>query len=546
MTASKRYYGSSEIEFEKARKDMMVVGKRELGFYPGLCRGTIYPGFVYGSEQGARSSPVQLSSEHLQKYYGNDRLVPKVIHMYYNGGGYFAKADTYESVQVLARFLEPGICTDETNPAAAVACRVGKGTAVLIATHPEYDMDHFDENKQMEAELRQSEPDRKMFLRAVFDKMGLRVIKDASEENHVPDLTPIYLASLKADMARNIAAQLEAIAKDGIIRDSNDEVLLTRDDNDEEDRAAARRMGALTIAEDAQRPLEIRLPTTTATTGPVLPGNVKALDFDIKKYFDALQERRRCEWGGDKWYHFGNVILCSNVITSTQTVLDKNYNLAQVLPSGLTGALQFSFMIRHSLKLTHAPVVFIQYLIALAVVESIRTRKGYEDVPLRVKWPNDVYTDSEGQLKKVGGLLVNSSFMQDEFLLVVGCGINLDNARPTTSINNVIKAHNPSLARLSHEETLAGILVTFEKFYAQFCEEGMGRWFLDRYYSRWLHSDKIVTLTTHDNVQVKITGITSDYGMLEAETTDSRKIRYTLQPDGNSFDMLKGLIIKKT
>lgn len=85
------------------------------------------------------------------------------------------------------------------------------------------------------------------------------------------------------------------------------------------------------------------------------------------------------------------------------------------------GALQFSLEIRHSFKLNHAPVVFIQYIIALAVVESIRTRPGYEDVPLRLKWPNDIYADLPDQgLKKVGGLLVNSSFAGEEFLLVIG------------------------------------------------------------------------------------------------------------------------------
>lgn len=85
------------------------------------------------------------------------------------------------------------------------------------------------------------------------------------------------------------------------------------------------------------------------------------------------------------------------------------------------GAVQFSLVVRHSLSLQHAPVVFIQYLIALAVVESIRTRKGYEGVPLRLKWPNDIYADlPDAGLKKVGGLLVNSSFAQSEFLLVIG------------------------------------------------------------------------------------------------------------------------------
>lgn len=34
--------------------------------------------------------------------------------------------------------------------------------------------------------------------------------------------------------------------------------------------------------------------------------------------------------------------------------------------------------------------------------------------------------------------------------------------------------------------------------------------------------------------------------MLEAISVDNPRKRYTLQPDGNSFDMLKGLIVKKS
>jgi biotin--protein ligase len=148
--------------------------------------------------------------------------------------------------------------------------------------------------------------------------------------------------------------------------------------------------------------------------------------------------------------------------------------------------LQFSFIIRHSLRLTNAPVVFIQYMIALAIVQSIRLRPGYEQVPLRLKWPNDIYADLPGEgLKKVGGLLVNSSFMKDEFLLVIGCGINLNNPHPTVSINDVIKQQG--LPALDREEVLAHALVTFESYYNEFCEKGMGKWFLDKYYDRWLH-----------------------------------------------------------
>jgi biotin--protein ligase len=38
-----------------------------------------------------------------------------------------------------------------------------------------------------------------------------------------------------------------------------------------------------------------------------------------------------------------------------------------------------------------APVVFIQYLMAIAIVEGIHSYdRGYEKVPVKLKWPNDI------------------------------------------------------------------------------------------------------------------------------------------------------------
>lgn len=53
-------------------------------------------------------------------------------------------------------------------------------------------------------------------------------------------------------------------------------------------------------------------------------------------------------------------------------------------------------------------------------------------MPLRLKWPNDLYAEVNGgkELKKVGGMLVNSSFAQDEFLLVIGKKVSDMNASP--------------------------------------------------------------------------------------------------------------------
>lgn len=52
----------------------------------------------------------------------------------------------------------------------------------------------------------------------------------------------------------------------------------------------------------------------------------------------------------------------------------------------------FSTVIRHPMeKMQLAPIVFVQYLAAMAVVKGIKTYdKGYEQLPIKMKWPNDV------------------------------------------------------------------------------------------------------------------------------------------------------------
>ncbi|KAI8384435.1 biotin-protein ligase [Radiomyces spectabilis] len=576
------YYGSHGIEFEKGVPGMAIVEPRELGFFPGTCKGTMFPGFVYNSERGARSVAVKMNQTFLQPLYGSAQAtVPERLAVYHNGGGYFEHADQYPNVDVLCTYEDAGLAKGvEENPAAAIYCRVGEGHAVLMGIHPEYNVTEADladnsNGKAIVSELITSAAARKDFLGAIFRKIGLNVPssvshKDSSTASVELELTPIYLAGNTADVVRAIASNVgqQADAATRLLKDAHDTFYCGPLDQSQD---LSQKLESLSV-NDPSTVTQILYPSTTTAPSqdPLCPPKTLTRYFDTSKYFEALRHWRAQQWGGGTWYRFGNAMLYGEVVTSTQTLLDKNYTFSQALPSGLVctathqvagrgrgrnswvsqrGAVQFSLIVRHSLSLTHAPVVFIQYMISLAVIESIRSRKGYEDVPLRLKWPNDIYADlpaDKGGLKKVGGLLVNSSFSGQEFLLVIGCGINLSNAQPTVSINDVIKSHNPRLAKLEAEDVLAGVIVTFENYYLEFCEKGMGSWFLDTYYRRWLHSDKLVTLTTHDNVRARIVGITKDWGMLEAVGVDDSRQRYTLQPDGNSFDMLKGLIIKKT
>ena len=52
----------------------------------------------------------------------------------------------------------------------------------------------------------------------------------------------------------------------------------------------------------------------------------------------------------------------------------------------------FSTVVRHEVALmAQAPVVFLQYLAALAIVEGVHTYgPGFQKVSVRLKWPNDI------------------------------------------------------------------------------------------------------------------------------------------------------------
>jgi biotin--protein ligase len=152
----------------------------------------------------------------------------------------------------------------------------------------------------------------------------------------------------------------------------------------------------------------------------------------------------------------------------------------------------FSTVIRHSMQLTQtAPVVFVQYLAAIAIVRGVQTyAPGYAKLPVKLKWPNDIYAlDPKGDGKayiKIGGILVNSSYAGSDYTLVTGIGLNVANAAPTTGLNALAEAKG--LEPFQQEKLLARILTCFESIYNSFCQGG---WSIDleaEYYRNWLHT----------------------------------------------------------
>lgn len=52
----------------------------------------------------------------------------------------------------------------------------------------------------------------------------------------------------------------------------------------------------------------------------------------------------------------------------------------------------FSTVVRHPSRImAHAPVIFLQYIAAIAIVEGVKSYdKGFSSLPIKLKWPNDI------------------------------------------------------------------------------------------------------------------------------------------------------------
>ncbi|KAG1752104.1 class II aaRS and biotin synthetase [Suillus lakei] len=309
--------------------------------------------------------------------------------------------------------------------------------------------------------------------------------------------------------------------------------------------------------------------------------------FSPSAFFRATDEFSSGTEGAspDSW-RIGEALLYGEVVSSTQTMFDKNPSFLRALPSPIVslatvqlagrgrggnawlspaGCLQMSLKIRVGLKgsssvpgptILPSNLVFIQYLYALAIVNAchILDPNSQWAHKVRLKWPNDIYglfpssqnqtnpvSNPKQEPRKIGGVLVNTSFGGGVADVVIGSGLNILNSPPIASL-----AQLASTPGLSVERVAAAVLTSFDRLWSSFLreEQGFGP-FMDQYLRSWLHSDQLVTLTNRTpHRSVRIVGITPDHGLLRTVPLSGGEF-IDLQPDGNSFDMMKGLISTK-
>lgn len=69
-------------------------------------------------------------------------------------------------------------------------------------------------------------------------------------------------------------------------------------------------------------------------------------------------------------------------------------------------------------------LVFVQYLVGIAVVEACREVLGHAGDAVVLKWPNDIYakveTPTGTELRKIGGILINTAFLGGGVRIIAG------------------------------------------------------------------------------------------------------------------------------
>ncbi|KAH7175812.1 biotin-protein ligase [Dactylonectria macrodidyma] len=573
------YYGSQRCEFERGNPPLEVIGSRELGFFPGTCRGGAFKGFEYASEKGARAVRLKIVNE----AFARDD-VPTETLSYYNGGGVFVDAASAKSnsVEVLATYEDDIDVDGGDEKAAVIVCSVGSGKALLTGPHPEFAAANLHPHPaipdyaELIGKLTDEDQSRVNFLKACLEKLGLEV---SHSNDGVPSLSRLHISSLEETGVSELLVSMADIidkengeewirAEGDTFHIQNEETIWSveglQDSLSQQDETARSSSGII----DYSKIVKTIMPHEKGPPHPKLTPQ-----FNHGLFFSSLRRYQQLEPDATEW---GNLLMYGEVLTSTNTILERNPKILSKLPAGFTvsastqvagrgrgnnvwvsppGCLIFSTVMIHPAHLAVSrPVVFIQYIAAIAIVEAIQSYdRGYGDIPVKLKWPNDIYaldptkSGDKPSYIKIGGILAQCLYSNGSYQIILGIGLNTNNPRPTTSISDLIP---PGVPELHLETLLARILTRIEAVHAQFIREGFSRDLESRYYRYWLHTGQAVTLEAEGGVKARVLGITRDWGMLRAEEVDSAGRgtgkMWTLQSDENSFDYWKGLLRRKT
>lgn len=518
------YFSTTTIEFCKNDPFLEIIENRPLRFINGNAVGPVTPNeqkFEYNSENGA----------HLIDIIDADS--GQTCKVYNNGGCRFDLHNEQGDLKVLSTFLNGDVaCIRRTYP--------NGGRVVLTGQHPEFAM-HLEVCKrltQVNENIEILEEKRRQYFKSLLINLDLKLNDDSNFNSKT--LLPLILTHKIIDNPNllNLFDSFHSL--------QNCDIAFHNFENFHSN-----------YQSKIQAPLNPDMDLSKVTKDVHVAFNRYQITklitpkFDINNFFNMLLTT-----------YVGQYLLYAEATTSTQTILDSNLNLLKILPDGFltlashqlvgkgrgknswvspSGCLQFSLVLKLDGS-KYNNVIFVQYFISLMVVKALK--KFNQNLNVKLKWPNDIYAiDNEGNFKKIGGVLINSHYINNNFNLIIGVGLNVKNSNPSTCVNDLIPHLN-----LSMEQCLALIMSEIEENWSSFKVNGFNNFF-DEYYDSWLHSDQKIKIEESGEI-VRIACLSPSFGYLRTYRDPNENYStggnlydpIDLQPDGNSFDMLKGLI----
>lgn len=191
-------------------------------------------------------------------------------------------------------------------------------------------------------------------------------------------------------------------------------------------------------------------------------------------------------------------------------------------------------------------LTFLQYVAALAVVDTVHAVEEWRAVDVRIKWPNDVYVGES----KIGGVLCEGVLRADEFWVTVGVGVNVTNERPTSCLLDAMERVTGGRSSVEgvdasgmRERFIGVYFCAFERLYDEFCERGFQGRIMERYLGAWMHSGQVVRLGGKNGPRGVIKGLGPN-GWVRVFREDLQAMQ-DLAPEVMSLDLDEGVIREK-
>ena len=360
------YLACQTVEFEIGRPHYEVIGLRPLRFCNAIAIGSISDGFEYNTELGTRAMEIKSLQDQL--------------HVYVNGGPYFKLSPEASKCKVLYRYAENG-------EPCILDCEVGDGRAILSGCHLEvsseyikssiHEMegqekyrDELENLKNVFPRLDESDIKRQKLLGQFLQLLGLKTTGNIVSDDILHTSPAMWVVSEKKSVLDSFYLELTASCS----KDSNSDHIQIDDS-----------INTWLIPKNYKSMENIAYEEPKITLQPY--GGQEFELFDIHKY---QIYRKKCP------NPLGSLLFYAPNISSSQSTMDKylllirNDIFSAALPHGSVflasrqysgrgrgsnswisqdGCLMFSLRLKHQQV---SSIVFIQYLMGLAVVQSVK------------------------------------------------------------------------------------------------------------------------------------------------------------------------------